>query len=159
MRILQGTGLVDRHPRHIVACLGVVRDAAGRVLLARTERRDWEPPGGQVELGEDLITALIREVEEESGVRVSVDRLVGVYSNTGELPQVVFAFLCTYLGGEPRPSEETPEVGWYEPEDALRLVTHPAQLGRLRDALSFEGELTYRAYRTRPWQLHTERKI
>jgi 8-oxo-dGTP diphosphatase len=139
--------------------MGVVRDGEGRVLLVRTHRRDWEPPGGQVELGEDLVSALKREVEEESACRVEVGRLVGVYSNTGERPQVIFAFLCAYVGGDPRPSEETPEVGWFSPEDALRLVTHPAQLGRLRDALAFSGELIYRWYRTHPYELYGERSI
>lgn len=147
----------QNYPRHIVAAMGIVRDEQGRVLLVRTRRREWEPPGGQVEEGEDLLTALKREVEEESGCTVEVDRLVGVYANTGDLPQVIFAFLCTYLGGAPRPSDETPEVGWYSPDEAVRMVTHPAQLGRLRDALEFRGDITYRWYRTGPWTLYGER--
>lgn len=148
---------MDDHPRHIVAAMGVVRNAAGEVLLVRTRRRGWEPPGGQVEVGEDIVAALVREVEEESGCAVAVDRLVGVYSNTGTLNQVIFAFLCTHLGGDPRPSAETPEVGWYAPEETLRLVTHPAQLGKLRDALAFDGRIVYRVYRTNPWTLYSER--
>ena len=150
---------MDNHPRHIVAATGVITNAEGEVLLVRTERRDWEPPGGQVERGEDLITGLKREIMEESGITVEVDTLVGVYSNTGPNSQVIFAFLCTWLDGTPRPSDETPEVGWFPPEDALRMVTHPAQLGRLRDALAFTGQLTYRAYTTNPWRLHLERPI
>ena len=153
------TDRVEDHPRHIVAAMGVVTNPDGEVLLVRTKRRDWEPPGGQVEVGEDLITALKREIMEESGITAEVDTLVGVYSNTGPRNQVIFAFRCSYLGGTPRPSVETPEVGWYPPEDALRMVTHPAQLGRLRDALAFTGQLTYRAYTTNPWHLHLERPI
>lgn len=153
----QGAAFVP-DPRHIVAVTGIVRHE-GRVLLVRTHRRAWEPPGGQVELGEDLPAALVREVEEESGCVVSVDRLVGVYSSTRLGPQVIFAFLCSYLGGEPRPSRETPEVGWYAPDEALRMVTHPAQLGRLRDALGFDGRIVYRAYRTTPYVVNEERVV
>ena len=142
---------MDHYPRHIVAVMGVVTAGDGPLLLVRTEHRGWEPPGGQVEQGEDLIAALRREVREESGCEVEVGRLVGVYSNTGSPEQVMFTFLCRHTGGEPCGGEECLEAGWFTVEEALEVVTHPAQAGKLRDALSNSGEgVTYRAYRTRP---------
>ena len=56
---------------HVVA--GVIRDARGRILLARrTEGRDlaglWEFPGGKVETRETPEAALIRELKEELGI-------------------------------------------------------------------------------------------
>jgi ADP-ribose pyrophosphatase YjhB (NUDIX family) len=63
--------------------LGLVTDTRERFLLVKGDRRGWEPPGGQVELGEDLAVALKREVREESGCEIEVGRLVGVYSNLG----------------------------------------------------------------------------
>ncbi len=140
----------DRYPRHIVAAMGVARDDEGRVLLVRTQRGYWEPPGGQVELGEDLPEALEREFREESGCSVEIDRLVGVYSNVGTPEQVIFCFLCTVTGGELRGAGECVDAGWFEPEEALRLVEHPASRGRLRDALDGLPHVVYRAYRTRP---------
>jgi 8-oxo-dGTP pyrophosphatase MutT (NUDIX family) len=44
------------HPKHIVAVMGIVRNSEGQILLVRTPRRGWEPPGGQVENGEDVLT-------------------------------------------------------------------------------------------------------
>ena len=146
----------DTAPRHIVAVMGLVRDAGGRILLVKTERRGWEPPGGQVELGEDLLEALRRETLEESGCVVDVGRLVGVYSNTGAPEKVMFTFLCAYRSGEPTPSPETTEVGWFTSDEALRRVTFPAQHDKLRDALAAcgtENGVVYRVYRTNPYRV------
>ncbi len=143
---------MDEHPRHIVAVMGVIRDRHGRILLVRSPRRGWEPPGGQVERGEDLITALAREIAEESGCTVTVGRLVGVYSNVGGLDIVMFTFLGTHVAGEPRGGDECDDAGWFPPEEALALVTHPAQAAKLRDALAADARpgVVYRVYRTIP---------
>jgi 8-oxo-dGTP diphosphatase len=141
---------MDQHPRHIVAVMGMVTDKRDRILLVRSDRRGWEPPGGQVERGEDLIVALKREIAEESCCDVEVGRLVGVYSNVGTLGIVMFTFLCTHIGGEPQGGEECDEAGWFTRDEALRLVTHPAQATKLRDALDADSlpGIAYGIYRT-----------
>ena len=133
-------------PRHIVAVSGLVTDPlTGRILLIRSPRRGWEFPGGQVELGESLTEALVREVQEETGVMVEVRDLVGVYSNT-HLSTVMFGFLCEWLEGKPTTSPESLEVAWVERDRALERVTNPAIYDRLRDMLDFDGTVVYRAY-------------
>jgi len=123
---------VAEHPRHVVAVTGFVRDEAGRVLLVRVARRGWELPGGQVEEGETLTSALVREVEEESGCRVEVGRLIGVYSKLTAQSMVLLLFACAYVGGEAQAREaEVPEVGWFDGEEARRLVTNPPSVQRL----------------------------
>ena len=140
--------MMSDDPRHIVGVSVVVRDDEGRVLLVRTPRRGWEPPGGQVELGEDLQTALKREIREESGCEVEVGKLVGVYSNVGS-HIVMVTFLCAWRVGEPCGGNECLEARWSGPEEALGLVIHPANRAKLRDALGDAG-VVYRAYRFRP---------
>jgi 8-oxo-dGTP diphosphatase len=133
-------------PRHIVAVSGLVTDPlTGRVLLIRSPRRGWEFPGGQVERGETLTDALVREVREETGVTVEVSDLVGVYSNTHS-HIVMFGFLCAWLEGTPTTSPESLEVAWVERDRALERVTNPAIYDRLRDMLDFDGTVVYRAY-------------
>lgn len=98
-------------PRHIVAVSGMIEDDAGRVLLVKTPRRGWEFPGGQVELGETLIEALVREVCEESGCEVEVDRLVAVYSNPAPPEKVIFLFRGRCRGGTLCVGEECLDAG------------------------------------------------
>ena len=138
---------------------GVVTDGNGRVLLVKGNRRGWEPPGGQVELGEDLVTALRREVREEGGCEVEVGGLVCVHSNLGRpekgVPeQVVLTFRCRWVGGEPRAGEECSDAALFPADEALRLVEAPQQREKLRDALAppEDLEVRYREYRTEPYE-------
>jgi 8-oxo-dGTP diphosphatase len=138
--------------------MGVVHDRAGRLLLVRTEKRVWEPPGGQVEAGEDLLTALHRELLEETGCAARVEQLVGVYSNL-TAGVVLFMFRCAYTGGEPRPSEETPEVGWFAPDAARGLITYPPHVDRMRDLFTPGAGVVYRAYTMQPYTVVSETRV
>jgi ADP-ribose pyrophosphatase YjhB (NUDIX family) len=65
----------------------VWRDGARRelLLMQRSDNAYWGLPGGYVELGETVAAAAAREVFEETGVRVTVGRLVGVYSDPASM--------------------------------------------------------------------------
>ncbi len=105
----------------------VVRDHGGRVLLHRRRVTDgWAPPSGAVEPGEDLLAALRRELREETGLEVAVERLVGVYSDPayqvvhypdspGAVHFVTCLFACRPAGGTLRGSDEGLEWGWFAP--------------------------------------------
>jgi 8-oxo-dGTP diphosphatase len=153
-------------PIHIVAVGGLISNKEGKILLVKSPRRGWEFPGGQVEVGEDLITALKREVEEESGIIINVKQLVGVYSNikteirkdTGVFvpTKVMFDFLGEMVSGELRASEESIEVGWFEREKVLDMIIQPTLKDRARDMLEFDGKVIYRAYSKNPYVIHVE---
>jgi ADP-ribose pyrophosphatase YjhB (NUDIX family) len=104
----------------------------GEVLLAR--RRDsgwWNLPGGGLELGETVDEGIVREVREETGLQVAVERLVGVYSKP-QGGEVVLLFACTILGGELRPTDESSEYCWVAPT-APPPKTLPKHVERLAD--------------------------
>jgi 8-oxo-dGTP diphosphatase len=141
------------HPLHVIAVTGLVRDTSGRVLLVRVAARGWEMPGGQVEEGEDLVAALRRETEEESGCEIKVERLIGVYSKLSPPAMVLHLFGCVRVGGEARAREEAvPEVGWFSEEHARGRVTHPPSAQRLSDALSPDRGIVFRSYRLHPYE-------
>jgi len=142
-------------PKHIVAVGGLVRNAEGRVLMLRSPRRDWEFPGGQVEEGEDLVTALQREVLEETGMTVTVGSLAGVYSNL-KSHIVMFDFLCDLVSGDLQTSAESPAVEWVEAGEALGRIIRPVIRDRMRDMLEFTGEVVYRAYEFDADKVYTE---
>lgn len=134
-------------PRHIVAVTGLVRDSAGRVVLVRNDR-GWEMPGGQVELGEDPVTALQREVTEEAGCEIKVGRLFGLYSNIS-MGLVILAFDCSYVGGDVRGGAECFDAGWFEPEAAVSAAAHTPAAQRIRDGLSSSVGVLFRSYEKR----------
>jgi mutator protein MutT len=115
-----------------VACAGaVVRDERDRVLLVRrgTEpgRGLWSIPGGRVEPGETPEAAAVREVEEETGLRVTVDGFAGRVERPGP-GGVVYViddwFARPSAGAAPdtvRAGDDADEVRWVSLADLAAL--------------------------------------
>jgi ADP-ribose pyrophosphatase YjhB (NUDIX family) len=120
---------------------------AGRILLMRrSDNRRWGLPGGYVEPGESVSHAIEREVREETGFKVEVRELIGVYSDpktqviaypSGDRVQAVnLCFRGTALEhGEPTTPEETLEIGFFDigimPEPFV-----PIHVVRISDAIA-----------------------
>jgi 8-oxo-dGTP diphosphatase len=139
-------------PLHSVAVSGLVTEAAGRVLLVNVVERDWELPGGRVEQGEDLLSALHREILEEAGCGVEIGAPVGLYTRLTPPHIFVHVFRCRHVAGEPHPRDEAiAEAAWFSPEDARRVVTRPAIAVRLEDGLDQRPGQVYRAYAGDPY--------
>ncbi len=155
---------------HIVAVGGLVKDGKGNILIGKSIwRKQWEFFGGQVEMGENLEEALIREINEESGVIVKVVSLVGIYSNIkgsmGEsnikqIPtKLILDFICEYVSGEPINSNETMEVSWVSEEKAIELINSPIFKMRLENMLKYDGKITYQSFENNPYIEHYKRKF
>ncbi|GHH71328.1 NUDIX hydrolase [Kitasatospora indigofera] len=131
-------------PLHSVSVAGVVVREDGRVLVIRRADNDtWEPPGGVLELGESVEAGVCREVLEETGLSVVVERLTGVYKNMS-LGVVALVFRCKPVAGTPCTSPESTAVEWLSPDDAIGRMGDMYGM-RVRDALS-PGEPVVRAH-------------
>jgi ADP-ribose pyrophosphatase YjhB (NUDIX family) len=104
--------------------VGAVVVDAGRVLLVRRGsepmKGHWTLPGGLVELGEPLLTAVAREVKEETGLTVEPLELIELLDRIhreGErirFHYVVADYLCLVAGGELRAASDADAVRWVE---------------------------------------------
>ena len=148
-----------KHPKQIVAVCGLVRNPEDKVLMIRSPQRGWEVPGGQVEEGEDLFSALKREIFEETGISISIGRLVGVYDRVQSPYLLILCFTCNWVSGAPVTSEESLEVEWVHPDSVLERIDHDAICSRVGDMLINNDGVVYRVYSAHPYQVYSERKI
>ncbi|WP_366247859.1 NUDIX hydrolase [Terribacillus aidingensis] len=132
-------------PKHIVSAAAIVRNDQGHILLIKGPKRGWEMPGGQVEEGESLEQAAIREVKEESGIDIEVNRFCGVYQNT-EKSICNTLFLGKPIGGVCTPSEESLEAGYFPLEEVKEMVTWGNFLERIESCLDENQHPFYVAF-------------
>ncbi len=122
----------------------VIFDRRGRLLLQqRSDGGQWGLPGGSVEIGESVHDAVIREVREETGLHVTVRRLVGVYSDPAlqvvRYPDgnvwhyVSVCFECAVRGGELTTCDETLALRYVSPA-RMPTTLLPNHRIRIRDA-------------------------
>jgi 8-oxo-dGTP diphosphatase len=128
--------------RQRIAVYGVCRDDESRILLARaspaiTLQGRWFLPGGGVHHGEAPVASLTREIEEESGLAVSVGPLLDVLSDVRTIPDgttlhtVRIIYRVASWSGTLRPEVggTTDAVGWFTPEEVREMpLAHYVQI-------------------------------
>jgi ADP-ribose pyrophosphatase YjhB (NUDIX family) len=130
----------------VPAVTAFVQDSDGRILMERrTDNGRWGLPGGTHQPGESISQTVTREVAEETGLVVEVDRMVGIYTDPrrviefsdGEVRQEFsMCFAAHVVDGELKASEESFEVAWISSDTLDRLDIAPTTLRRIADALS-----------------------
>ena len=125
----------------------LIFDEQGRVLLERrSDNGWWGLPGGAMDRGESASEAVVREVLEETGLTVTIKRLVGIYSDPAlqvitEYPDgnvvqwVTMAFECERSHGELRLSDESTDMNYFAADD-LPPKTLPPHRTMVDDALA-----------------------
>lgn len=145
------------HPLHIVAVGTLVENKQGQFLLVKTEWRGWEMPGGQVEEGEDIVSALRREVIEESGIDIEIKRLAAVYSSVSEPSKVILDFLSEYKGGDIRKAtSEILDAKWFSKEEILQVVQTDPMKYRIQWLLENQNKIRHASYTKNPFKVQSE---
>lgn len=148
---------MEKTPKHIVAVSAFVTNEIGEVLLVKTHWRSdtWESPGGQVEEGEGLDQAVVREVMEETGIIIQPIGITGVYYNaTSHILSVVFK--AKAVGGELKTQpEEIKEAGFFPLNETNidTYISRPNMKSRTLDAMRAEVFVPYETVQVNPSKL------
>jgi ADP-ribose pyrophosphatase YjhB (NUDIX family) len=138
---------VGKDGRLGVGCSASVFDSEKEkvLLVRRTDNGKWAVPGGYMEAGESFSEACRREVWEETGLRVNINRLIGIYTSPNlllEYPDgnkwqlVVLHFEAEFVGGELTPSEETTEFGFFSLAEINQLDINGLDKKRVLDGFA-----------------------
>jgi 8-oxo-dGTP pyrophosphatase MutT (NUDIX family) len=120
--ILELRSKIGHDPLWLPGITAVVLDEEERVLLVRrADDGRWTLIAGVLEPGEEPALAMLREIQEETGVEAEVERLVSIeamppaaYPNGDQVQFLDLCFRCRPLSGEARVNDdESLEVGWF----------------------------------------------
>lgn len=97
----------------------------------------WALPGGIVEYGETVEEAVKREVKEETGLEVEIEKLVNVYSDPNRDPRghfISICFLCRRVGGTLEAATDAAEVSVFPLKEVRNLKLAFDHKKMLKDA-------------------------
>ncbi|MGR5400399.1 NUDIX domain-containing protein [Vibrio harveyi] len=110
----------------------VILNESTQLLLQKKSDGSWSLPAGMIEPGESPSQAVIREVREETGLAVEVERVLGVfggegfgfaYPNGDQVEYTVIMFKCQQTGQFAEDlDEETIELAWFSRSDMPTLA-------------------------------------
>jgi mutator protein MutT len=142
---------VREFPDRPIVSVGAVVVDDGRVLLVQRAHEPlkgaWSLPGGVVELGETLVDALQREVEEETGLAVAVGPVVEVLDRVHrtadgrvEYHFVIIDYLCRPRGGSLACATDAADARWVDADDLARFDVTPKAADVIQRALEMARE-------------------
>ncbi len=108
----------------VIPCVGaIVADGQGRLLMIKRGHEPgaglWSIPGGRIEPGETDAEAVVREMIEETGLKVQVGRLIGRVQRPGLNGAVIDIrdYAATVIGGTLRPGDDAADARWVAAAD------------------------------------------
>jgi ADP-ribose pyrophosphatase YjhB (NUDIX family) len=117
-----GSGVAGYVTPKVAVGAVVTNDEHELLLVKRADSGIWLYPTGWADVGYSASEVVVKEVEEETGIEVRVERLIAVLDGLRlgftRIPLYSLVFLCRATGGELRPHPlECADVGWFAPDD------------------------------------------
>lgn len=116
--------MTDSSPLFVAAVAAVVVRGDTLLALRRAAHKDagaglWETLSGRLEPNEDPFGAVGREIVEETGLRVEIDRrpLTAYTARRRAHPMIVIVYRARHLAGEVRLSDEHDAFAWLNPDE------------------------------------------
>ncbi len=96
-----------------------------KLVIVSSKNKDlWGLPGGFVETGESLEAAIVREVEEETGLQIRVTAFLASYPLMKNQTDMIFVvFISEVLKGKPRPGDDVKDLKILLPSEAYKQLT------------------------------------
>lgn len=116
------------------------REKRGVLLIKRRDIPVWVLPGGGIEPGEEPEMAALREGEEETGLKLKIERKVAFYIPANKFTRPTHFYECSMIEGIPRTGPETAAIDFF-PLDALPKTLVPFYKTWIDDALLFSPEV------------------
>jgi ADP-ribose pyrophosphatase YjhB (NUDIX family) len=146
VKVIQGKR-AGKNGKLAVGCSAAVFDESHErlLLICRADDGKWAVPGGYMEAGEDFSEACAREVFEETGLQVKVQRLISIYTAPNLLLEyadgnrwqlVILHFEVKILGGKLTPSDESTELNFYKMKEISTLEMGNLDRCRVEDSFA-----------------------
>ncbi len=124
------------YPLYVLFCMkfprltvdGVIMKNKMILLIKRGNepfQGQWALPGGFVEYGETTEEAVIREVREETGIKGSIQKILGVYSDPERDPRghtISIVYLLSIARGTPRAGSDAEDIHFFDLNDLPPLA-------------------------------------
>jgi ADP-ribose pyrophosphatase YjhB (NUDIX family) len=131
----------------VIGAYVVIQDKKGRVLLCRRRDLDiWTLPGGHVEEGELPTEAAIRETREETGLKIKIKGLVGVYKKE-QINRFDFVFLGKSKGGKLKKTRTADKHHFFKVKK-IPNNTLPKHIERINDAVENDEKIIFNKQKT-----------
>lgn len=119
----------------VTSVAGVIfsKDRNSVLLVKRRDVPVWVLPGGGIDEGETSENAVIREILEETGFTVKIDRLIGLYLPMNKLAKPTHVYECIIDHGSPIITSETSDIQFFQLHSLPKLIPPPFP-GWIKDA-------------------------